>query len=95
MKNITLSVEEEVLERARVYAAKHRTTVNRLVREHLQQLARREDRIEKAREELLQMIDESPGRLGPDWEWNREDAYEGRVFPGHERPPLRRAGKNR
>jgi hypothetical protein len=95
MKNITLSVEDDTLERARIYAAKQRTTVNRLVREHLEWLGRQEARGGKARDELLKLIDESSGRLGPDWKWNREDAYEGRVLPRHQRPALRRAGKKR
>jgi hypothetical protein len=95
MKNITLSVDETVLERVRIYAAKRKTTVNRLVREHLDQLARSERALEDARARLLKLIDESTGRLGPDWKWNREDAYEGRVLPRHQHPALRRAGKNR
>jgi plasmid stability protein len=93
MKNLTLSIDETVLERVRVYAAKHKTTVNRLVREHLQQLVRSDERAEGAREALLRLIDKSPGRLGPDWKWDREDAYEGRVLPRHKRPALRRARK--
>ena len=95
MKNITLSVDELVLDRVRVYAAKRRMTVNRLVRDHLEHLAREEENIDTARDRLLNLIDESPGRLGPDWKWNREDAYEGRVLPGHKHPAVRRAGKSR
>jgi hypothetical protein len=93
MKNITLSIDEAVLVQARVYAAKHKTTVNRLVREHLQQLVGNDERAESAREALLRLIDESPGRLGSGWKWDREDAYEGRVLPRHKRPTLRRARK--
>ena len=86
---------EETLAGVRIYAAKHQTTVNQLVREHLQWLARQEARTENAREELLQLIDESKGRLGPGWKWDREDAYQSRVLPRHQRPALRRAGKKR
>jgi Family of unknown function (DUF6364) len=93
MKNITLSVDETVLERVRVYAAKRKTTVNRLVREHLDQLAQSERQQDSARERLLKLIDESPARLGPNWKWNREDAYEGRVFPRHKHSTVRRTGK--
>jgi hypothetical protein len=93
MKNITLSVDETVVEQVRVYAAKRKTTVNRLVRDYLQQLARTEDKTGTARDRLLKLVDESPGRMGPGWKWNREDAYEGRVLPGHQHPPLRRPGK--
>jgi hypothetical protein len=95
LKNITLAIDEAVLERVRVYAAKRKTTVNRLVRDHLDHLAQAELSDQGARARLLKLIDESPGRLGPDWKWNREDAYQGRVLPRHKRPDLRRAGKGR
>ena len=95
MKNITLAVDETVLEQVRVYAAKRKTTVNRLVRNHLEQLATSEQRAGSARERLLKLAEESPGRMGPDWKWNREDAYEGRVLPGHQHPSVRRSGKDR
>ena len=95
MKNITLAVDEEVLERVRVYAAKRRTTINGLVRDHLRELARAETDAGSARDRLLELIDNSPGRLGPDWKWNREAAYQGREFPGHQHPSVRRAGKKR
>jgi Family of unknown function (DUF6364) len=95
MKNITLSVDEAILDKARVYAAKRKTTVNRLVRDHLEQLAANEQKVSTARERLLKLIDESPGRMGPDWKWNREDAYEGRVLPRHEHSSLRRTRKGR
>ncbi|MFD2182616.1 hypothetical protein [Rhodoplanes azumiensis] len=93
MKNITLAVDETVLARVRVYAAKRNTTVNRLVRDHLEELARDEAKPDAARERLLELIDNSPGRLGPNWTWNREDVYEDRVLPRHEHPPVRGAGK--
>jgi hypothetical protein len=95
MKNITLSVDESVLDQARIYAARRKTTVSRLVREHLEELARAEQKADTARERLLKLIDKSSGRMGPDWKWSREDAYEGRVLPGHKRPAVRRAGKGR
>lgn len=95
MKNITLAVGEDILERVRVYAAKRKTTVNQIVREHLERIARAESTGDTARERLLKLIDESLGRMGPDWKWNREDAYEGRVLPRHKRSSLRGAGKGR
>ena len=36
MKNITLAIDEEILERARAYAEQQGTTVNAMVRTHLQ-----------------------------------------------------------
>jgi hypothetical protein len=91
MKNITLSIDEQVLHEVRQIAARNKTTVNAIVREHLTNLAHHESRQAEARRRLLELAETSEGRLGPDWKWNREDAYEGRVLPRHEHPPLRRS----
>ena len=91
MKNITLAIDEKVLEQVRVAAARRRTTVNRLVRDFLEQVALLEGGEESARDRALKLIDKSTARLGPDWKWSRDDAYQGRVLPGHQRPPLRGA----
>ena len=93
MKNITLAIDEEVLRAARRYAANHDTTVNALVREFLGDLAAQEDRAAEARRRLVKMSEESEGRLGPNWKWNRDEIYEDRLFPRHERPPLRGFGE--
>jgi plasmid stability protein len=93
MKNVTLAIDEDVLREARVYAAKHNTTVNALVREYLSGLVAQEERAAEARRRLVKMSEESKGRLGPDWKWNREEIYEDRLFPRHERAPLRGFGE--
>jgi hypothetical protein len=100
MKNITLSVDEKALKAARIYAAEHDTTVNALVREFLARFvrARAESSAEeraKAREELVRLAEQSTGRLGPDWKWNREDLYDRPVFSRHEHPDIRRGRKAR
>ncbi len=60
MKNITLAIEDEVLDKVRVVAAEKRTTVNALVRDYLNDLAGRNQRIAEARRELLR----TDGNLG-------------------------------
>ncbi len=95
MKNITLAVDEKVLKRARAYAASRGTTLNGLVREHLAGLAQEERRIDEARRGLLELIDNSTGRLGPNYKWNREELYADRLLPRHQRPGVRRHGKKR
>jgi len=76
MKNITLAIEDEVLDKVRVVAAQKRTTVNALVREFLTELAGREEEIANARRELLELMETSEGRMGPDWKFSREDSHE-------------------
>lgn len=89
MKNITLAVDEDVLDRVRIIAAQRKTTVNAIVREHLQHLAQDTDRLDRAREELRKLSERTMIDLGPDHRFAREDAYAGRV-PRHEHPALRR-----
>ncbi|MEO8656992.1 MAG: DUF6364 family protein [Bryobacteraceae bacterium] len=75
MKNITLSVEEEILAAVRRYTAEHNTTVNALVREYLTNLASHHDRARRARARLRQLSKQSQGQLG-DKTWTREDLHE-------------------
>jgi hypothetical protein len=92
MKNITLAIDEQVLDDVRLIAARRRTTVNAIVRDHLARIVAEESRIEEARRGLLDLMDTSTARLGPDYAWNREDCYEERVLPRHEHPDLRGGG---
>jgi hypothetical protein len=64
VRNITLSVDDEVLSAVRRYAADRNSTVNALVREYLTNLAQHEDRARRARARLWQLSKQSQGRLG-------------------------------
>ncbi|HEX2257187.1 MAG TPA: DUF6364 family protein [Afifellaceae bacterium] len=75
MKNITLAVDEDVLKAVRRYAAQHETTVNGLVREHLERIAARESRAHDAVERLRQLSEKSKGEVG-EITWTRDDLYE-------------------
>jgi antitoxin component of RelBE/YafQ-DinJ toxin-antitoxin module len=77
-KNITLSVDEDVLQRARVVAAIRKTSVSELVRGFLARLTETEQPAEKdeAREALLKLIEESTYRMG-DWRPSRAETYSG------------------
>ena len=76
MKNITLAIDEEVLDKVREIAVQKRTTVNAMVRDFLAEIAGRDAKVAKARQELLRLMDESKGDMGPDWKFNREETYE-------------------
>jgi DICT domain-containing protein len=76
MKNITLAIEDEVLDRVRIVAAEKKTTVNALVREFLADLASRDERLAEARKQLLRLMDKSEGRMAPDWKFDREETHE-------------------
>jgi hypothetical protein len=64
VKNITLSVADDLYEQSRVVAAQHKTTVTGLVREYLQSLSDAERRREQARREILKMIRSFDGKIG-------------------------------
>ena len=75
MKNITLSVPDETLNEVKRIAARRGTTVNALVRQHLEQLARNHDRAKQAMKELREMSEKSNAELGK-ITWTRDDLYE-------------------
>ncbi len=75
MKNITLSVEEDVLTAVRRYAAAHDLTVNGMVRDYLKEIASREDKVRAARKRIRSMSVHSAARIGKAG-WTREELHE-------------------
>jgi len=75
MKNITLSVDDEILEAVRRLAAERKSSVNALVRGYLTNLAAIETRADQARERLKELSRLSPGRLGAKT-WTRDDLHD-------------------
>ena len=76
MKNITLAIEDEILDKARIVAAQKRTTVNAMVRNFLSEVAGRDEKQAEARKELLRLMETSQGRMAPDWKFDREETHE-------------------
>jgi len=73
MKNVTLSIPEDVLRRSREYARKHGTTLNDLVRNLLRKT------ISDHHEDFEKNIDKVMGDMGVDTthlDYRREDLYE-------------------
>lgn len=75
MKNVTLSIDEDVLRAVRRYAAERHSTVNALVRSHLAAIARREDRARAAREQIRMLSEQSTAKIGTR-SWRRTDLHE-------------------
>lgn len=75
MKNITLSVDDDVLAAARRYAAERDTTVNAMVREHLTRIAEQTDRASQARRRIRALSDASQARIGSA-HWRRDELHE-------------------
>jgi hypothetical protein len=96
MKNITLAIDESLLEQARALAERRKTSLNALVRSLLASEIEQEDRIAAAKRGLKHLMDNSRGRLPDDYRWNREELYaerEDRLLSRHERPDLRGFGE--
>jgi predicted transcriptional regulator len=76
MKNITLAIDDEILDKVRIVAAHKPTTVNAMVREFLADVVGRDQRLEKAWEGLRELMRNSKGRMRPDFKFNREETHE-------------------
>jgi len=72
MKNITLSLDEEVLEAGRNYAMRHQTTLNALVRELLVKTVIADRQI--AVQEMFRLMDAYPGNSHGE-RWTRDELY--------------------
>jgi len=78
--NITLSVDEQTVSRAREKLRAVGRSVNEEIREHLAHIAKEDEDVEREIEEFVRTsgLGDSKG-----WKWNREDAYEDRLrWPG-------------
>jgi antitoxin component of RelBE/YafQ-DinJ toxin-antitoxin module len=74
--NVTLSVDDEVLERARQRAEALGTSVNQLVRDYLEQIAGKSDAAADAAE-FARLSRESRGNARG-WKFDREELHERR-----------------
>lgn len=89
-RNLTLAVDDEVLAKYRVLAAKRKTSVNAMIRQHMEEAVGLAARREAAREWMLRKAEENMARdaantqSGSDdregWRWNREEIYSGPRF---------------
>lgn len=75
MKNITLAVEDEVLELVKLTAAEQGTTVDALVREFFATVAATRRANDGARQALLNLAREAAGDMGGK-KWNREALHD-------------------
>jgi plasmid stability protein len=75
-RNLTLAIDDDLLDKVRVLAAMKRTSVNEMVRGFLTRMVQQEVQHDEATQELLKLIDESEGDMG-DWTFSREETYSG------------------
>ena len=73
-RNLTLAIDDDLLDKVRVLAAIKRTSVNEMVRGFLARLVEQESQHDEATEALLKLARESKGRMG-EWRFSREETY--------------------
>jgi len=76
-KNLTLAIDEGLLERAREKLRATGKTVNQAFREYLGQIAGDDKELEKAIEFFVKTSGQ--GKSEPGWKWNRDEIYEDRI----------------
>jgi Family of unknown function (DUF6364) len=75
MKNITLSIDERVLQKFRRYASESGSSVNQLVREFLIGIADRNDRADQVKRHIRELSEQSTARIGSK-SWSRDELHE-------------------
>jgi hypothetical protein len=74
--NITLSIDEQLVERAREKLRATGKTINQEIRDHLADVAGDHD-VERDIEEFLRLSGQ--GNPPEGWKWNRDEIYEDRL----------------
>jgi post-segregation antitoxin (ccd killing protein) len=74
-RNVTLTIDEDLLLAARKLALDRNTSVNAMVREYLEDVTSQAKRRAEARATLEKFFEEKPVRLGG-ITWTRDDLYD-------------------
>ena len=75
--NLTVQLDEDVVRRAKVAAAKRGTSVSALVARQIDELATQDERYEQARQRAIELMAQAQPRGGRNW--TREDLYAERL----------------
>ena len=75
MKNVTLSIPDELLAKSRDYAAEHNTSLNQMIRDILSNFVRKKSTVEKLLEKSDAFSIETEA-----FKWNRDEIYDRKVF---------------
>ncbi|MBI2919749.1 MAG: hypothetical protein HYY18_01540 [Planctomycetes bacterium] len=74
-RNLTLVIDEDILDRARLEAARRRTTVNSMIRDYLASIAGVDESREEAVRWLIRTMKNSRGNSGG-VRWTRDELHE-------------------
>ena len=93
MSNLTLALDDSLLERVRNLASRRGTTVNALIREHFEQITQNEERLAQAKRELRALSEKTEVDLGSNYQFDRNEVYAERDLPRYEHSDLRGFGE--
>jgi antitoxin component of RelBE/YafQ-DinJ toxin-antitoxin module len=74
-KNLTLSLDEDLLHQARMVCQKRKTTLTQVIREFLEKLAYQDEEHKEAWRFIQEKMQERPIRVGTKT-WTREELHE-------------------
>ena len=74
-QNITLRLDKDIAEKAKLIAAQNDTSVSKMLSEHLKQIIDKEEQYEPAKRSALHTL-KKEFHLGGKITWRREDLYE-------------------
>ncbi len=77
--NLTLSIDDQTVEQARRVAQAMNKSLNQVIREYLEQLARR-DQAERDIAEFRELAEQHEGKSPTGWKWNRDEIYDRKIF---------------
>ena len=77
--NLTLSIDDQTVEQGRRVANAMNKSLNQVIREYLEQLARR-DQADRDIAEFRALSEQHEGKSRSDWKWNRDEIYDRRIF---------------
>ena len=75
MSNVTLSIEEEDLKKARIQALQNGTSLNAVIRDFIKQYVNRDTHYQQLTERVLKQT-ENTNELEGGRDWTREELYD-------------------
>lgn len=74
-RNLTLSIDEDLLNKARIICQKRHMTITKYVRSHLETLVHHDEEYQNAMKRIIALMKERPIRVG-EKTWSREELHE-------------------
>ena len=74
-RNLTLSIDEDLLNKARIICQKRQTSLTKHVRNLLEELVAHDEEYEIAMNRIITLMNEMPIRIGKKT-WSREELHE-------------------